>query len=504
MSRPDNTMTTPTSAHVLPRWAYLALALACVCMGLWASYITLQYFEHGAKALETDGALQSLAVAAALMFVASEMAAFALAALLTERQLKARRWSLTGFAGAVLALEVCTIVAVQLALTSGADLTQSTVQVQEKDLRARIAAIEADAAAKRATADQQRATAKNAYELHLASKSSDKAAAEQAKTAALYDELAKVQAQKRPTLTGLLGEKYALAYAVARGILVSLGGLVFFGTAGALLRAARGGVLSIDQQILQLLHELRGTPGTLAAPAQAVALATPAAPIQPAPPPSQAPALASPSFKPAGTVAPAGVPVGVSYRSKAALAGAGVLGAMGAAPMAHSAPAVPMQAKAPAVPAATAAVEPVIVDTPGPVNVDTPASANVGTPAALDVGILTSPEPVNVDTPSPVNDDTPKAAPKARKPRVERDGSVMDTGVGEHDGFRYRRAMAGVKAGKIRPSIDGLYEGVGVTAPTARRFLAAMADAGVLVRKGQGYVLAEKYLAKLAQKGGAA
>lgn len=326
------------TSNVLPRWAYLALAFACIGMGLWASYITLQYFEHGAKALETDKALQGLAVSAAVMFVASEMAAFALAAVLTERQLKARRWSLTGFAAAVLALEVCTIVAVQLALTSGADLTQTTVQTQEADLRKRIAKIEADAESKRATADQQRATAKTAYELHLAGKSGDKAAAEQAKTAALYEELKTVQGQKRPTLTGLMGEKTALAYAVARGILVSLGGLVFFGVAGALLRAARGGSQSVDAQLLALLHELRGTPG--AAPIrmamqvqdEAPALAAPS-PVPAAPSPAPAPALTS--FKPAATVAP----TGLHYNSKALL-GAGALAAM-TAPVAHSAPAVP-------------------------------------------------------------------------------------------------------------------------------------------------------------------
>ena len=173
----------------LPRWVYIALGLACIPMGFWASYITLQYFEHGAAALEADPALRALALSAALMFVASEMGAFTLAALLTERQLWARRWMLTGFAVCVLLLEICTIVAVQLALTAGADMSQSTVQTQEKDLRARITALEAGAAAKRATADKQRATARDAYELRLSAKSSDGATAEQAQTAALYDEL---------------------------------------------------------------------------------------------------------------------------------------------------------------------------------------------------------------------------------------------------------------------------------------------------------------------------
>ena len=47
--------------NTLPRWAYIALGIACLPVGAWASFITLQYFEHGAKALESDISLQALA-----------------------------------------------------------------------------------------------------------------------------------------------------------------------------------------------------------------------------------------------------------------------------------------------------------------------------------------------------------------------------------------------------------------------------------------------------------
>lgn len=207
----------------------------------------------------------------------------------------------------------------------------------------------------------------------------------------------------------------------------------------------------------------------------------PAAPVSATP----APALPVTDFKPAGTVAPAGF----SFSSKTALAGAGALAAMSAAPTVQAAPA-PVHEKAPAVPA-----ERVNVHTFERVNVDTPAPMKTGVSAPVSGDVLTSPERVNVDTPD--------APAKARKQRVVRDGAVMDTGIGEHDGFRYRRAVAGVKAGRIQPTYAGLYEGVGVSAPAAKRFLEAMADAGVVVRKGRGYVLAEKYLAKLVKKGGA-
>ena len=114
-----------------------------------------------------------------------------------------------------------------------------------------------------------------------------------------------------------------------------------------------------------------------------------------------------------------------------------------------------------------------VLTSPEPVNVDTPS-------------------PVNVDTPSPVNVDTPEAVKKTHKPRVVRDGSVMDSGLSEHDGARYRRALAGVKSGKFRPSLAGLAVGVDASAPVARRYLAAMADAGVIVPSGRGYALVKK------------
>lgn len=108
-------------------------------------------------------------------------------------------------------------------------------------------------------------------------------------------------------------------------------------------------------------------------------------------------------------------------------------------------------------------------------------------------------------TPPPINDDTPTpvAAPvaKARKTAV-REGLPMDSGTGPLDGFRYRRAVAGVQARTIRPSLAGLYAGVGVTAAVAHRFIDAMALAGEIVPNpdGPGWIPAP---AKKAKKGGA-
>ena len=443
--------------NTLPRWAYIALGIACLPVGAWASFITLQYFEHGAKALESDISLQALAVMAATMFVVSEMAAFTMAALMTEQQLFARRWMLTLFAGAVMLLEVCTIVAVQLALTAGAAMNQTTTTEQERDLRARIATIEASASAKRATADKQRLGARDAYELRLSAKSNESATAELAKTESLYAELAKVQANKRPTLVGLLGEKMALIYAVSRGVLISIGGLVFFGTAGALFRFARSASNKSRS------NESANKPATIA-PAPA-------------------------SFKVAESVAPKDYSSGLAYSSKMTLAGAGALAAM-AAPVAHSAPA-PVHEKAPAVPSvatANSASETVHPSASVSVQSSAPESAPHGASETVQSGASVSVHPsASVSVQS-----------IAKKPRVKRAVSAkIDTGTDGKAAARFKRIKAGVVARKIRPSIRGIQSVEGGSQDVVMDYLRQLETEGVIIKAGRGYVLANS-------KGGAA
>ena len=103
-----------------------------------------------------------------------------------------------------------------------------------------------------------------------------------------------------------------------------------------------------------------------------------------------------------------------------------------------------------------------------------------------DVGVI-------VDThvnDTPVNVDTP--AKRTRAPRGPR-GEIMDTGTGEHDGHRFRRALALIKQGKGRPSQSGLYECVGASRPVADRYLAAWAKSGEIVPNpdGPGWIVAK-------------
>ena len=94
------------------------------------------------------------------------------------------------------------------------------------------------------------------------------------------------------------------------------------------------------------------------------------------------------------------------------------------------------------------------------------------TPSTIDP---TAPSTIDPTAPSTID----PTAPSTPARRVRAAGSVaMDTGTGEHDGHRCRRALEGIKAGAVRLSVDGIYKGVGASYPVAKRYLAAWAAAG--------------------------
>ena len=88
--------------------------------------------------------------------------------------------------------------------------------------------------------------------------------------------------------------------------------------------------------------------------------------------------------------------------------------------------------------------------------------------------------PATLQPPAPA---TLKPAPSTLQPAAPRRARVaasvvMDTGTGEHDGHRCRRALECIKAGTVRLSVDGIYKGVGASYPVAKRYIAAWSLAG--------------------------
>ena len=223
------------------------LLMCIICAGFagWASVIDIKYLQHGMQALEDNNSLRELTIASAIMFVSLEMAAMFVAATMSGRELFARKWGLIIFSGAVFALGVITIVATQIALTTGSDDKQLDLRQAELDIRKRIADVENQASIQREFGLQQGMAASHvkdaagrAWAMQQAVKTVDKAQKNAAELQVLNAQLTGIVAQKKPTVIGIIGKDWANYYSVFRGVMISLGGLVFFGAAGAFLRLA--------------------------------------------------------------------------------------------------------------------------------------------------------------------------------------------------------------------------------------------------------------------------
>ncbi len=291
-------------------------------------------------------------------------------------------------------------------------------------------------AARSAAKTLQESAAKQSKSKHSwvnveAGKNATAAADQTAAAGVAVEKLERLQAASVSTpLVETIGETGLMVLSGALSLIMEAAGIVLMHVAGSLRREASGAP-PVDVQILELLHRVHGVPAVIQAAPQLAIESKPVAPAKTAP--------------------EAAKPIYSTWTGKSVpLATLGALGALGAAQTVHAAPAVPAVRATP---------------------------------------------PVNVDPPTPVNVDAPAPVKKERKARV-RDASmtVMDTGVGEHDGYRYRRALAAVKAGQINPSRDGLLKGVGASVPTAKRYIEAMALAGEIMPNpnGSGWVLASK------------
>ena len=407
-------------------------SVLCFLLALLTVVVTGWFIIEGIEATEPDSPARWAKIAAGILLLILELSAFGIAGQWTEYKTVLR---FLGFG--ILALEITLMSVSQISIGMTAGKVAAHGKDNSSEIREQAKENRAAAAALRADADKLRKSKHVWKQEEAAQKSSEAAALSRGAASSVADmSKANTAAVSTPVIE-VVGERGLIALSIALSVALSLSGITLMHVAGSLRRRASG-ALPVDLQILELLQRVHGVPGGQAVPLLAPSTATPA--------------------KQAAT------PLYSSWTGKGIpLATVGALGALGAAQTVQAAPAAP--AAAPVNVDKAAAMTPVNVNPPSPVN-DYP-------PAAV----------------TPVNDDAPR---KARKARVGHDGAVMDTGVGEHDGYRYRRALEGVRAGTMRPSRHGLFAAVGASPPTAKRYLAAMAVAGVIVPNpnGAGWVLA--------------
>ena len=420
----------------LPRWAYRLLALAAATIGLACSAITAKFFIIGLERTESDSLAREALILAGVLMIVVELAAFGMAALLPRERLKALRTRLIWTGIALVAFEIATIYAVQVALVSSSDATHQGTS-------SRITHLEASIAQNRQTAAALVATgARSGESQHASSRANGAQALREAarieqRNAALSAELSQLQAGQHPTLTTVFGAAGMIGYSVARSVLIVGMGLVMFAASGALLRAGRA--VSVAGSSAQSL-------GTRP---------TPSAPIRT-------------GYAHGTEAAPAGLPAALPSAARRWLAAGVPLAAIPAA-AAFAAPGVAVTA--PAV-AATPAGAPVTPES-HPAQVPAPAASPSSQSRAASATAETQPRR--------------KASP--RKRAAIEVGSKRDSGVGDLDGHRYRRIAASVRAGRLKPSIRAIQAAEGGGTATVRAYMQQMERDGVIERTSKGYAL---------------
>lgn len=218
-----------------PRWAAISLATLAAVIGLASSAVTARFFILGLQHTEADAVAQQALVAAGLLMIAAEVAAFFIAALMPKgHSLR----PLLLWAGVVLvAFEVLTVFATQHALVQTGQALQTSQQARIQHLQASIARTQASAASLSATAQEQ-VGSRFIGQRQDGAQTLQTAHALQALADQYAQELATLLAAQRPTLADTFGQQGMVAYSVARALLMTITGLVMMSVAGALLRCA--------------------------------------------------------------------------------------------------------------------------------------------------------------------------------------------------------------------------------------------------------------------------
>lgn len=407
---------------------YKVAAAWCMGLALCAAALTAWFIVLGVEATEPASPARTGKVAVGVFLILVELSAFGMAAWLPQRSMRGSRVLLIALGVAVVVFDVALMSVSQVAIGMSAKRLGSASDGQAQMLRESIASKRQTVAALRESAAGQ-ARSRFADARRDGSESLRRAEEVERQADAQAAELAALESSalgSSTTVLDVVGERGLIAMSIVMSVLLTASGIVLMHVAGGMLRTARGS-------------------GAVASEGAA-----------------------------ASGIVPGGLPFGAkvvptpSSSGRFAVAAAAPLAAFAAVPSPVPAAPVPFPAAVPtAVPRAVPAAVPM-----------------------SDQGVSTSTPPgVATMTPSAAAEEAPVGKAKAKrapKSRVPRDGAVMDTGVGEHDGARYRRALEGVRAGQIRPSIDGLAAAVQASAPVARRYLAEMARAGVIERTESG------------------
>ena len=219
-------------------WAYVFLAVVAAVIGLASSAVTADFFIIGLERMEADVVARDALIAAGILMVVTELVAFGLAALLPRQTLRGLRVQLMLCGALLLSFEAVTIYMTQATLVQASHAVATASTTRITDLRASIDNQRSAALGLRDGGTLQSASS-NSWTRHLGAVALRSALEVEQNLLPLAAELAQLEAKVQPTMTDVLGTQGMLAYTVTRAMLISVMGLVMFGAAGALLRAAR-------------------------------------------------------------------------------------------------------------------------------------------------------------------------------------------------------------------------------------------------------------------------
>lgn len=208
----------------------LLLGVACAVVNGW-------FFALGLERLEPEAAARAPLLLAGWLMVTTEHVAVGLAALLPAAFAGLRR-RLLWLGLALLAFECVSMFTAQRALEGSNVAATSAQSAQVAGLRSAIDSQRATLEHLRDNGARQSESA-NGWRQHLGATALRDSLAGQQRLQALESELAALQGGIRPTLTGVLGESGASAFAAARALLIGVMGLVLMSAAGQLWAASR-------------------------------------------------------------------------------------------------------------------------------------------------------------------------------------------------------------------------------------------------------------------------
>lgn len=439
---PSSTLARADNSH-MSFGAYVFMGTIYLALGLFALYVSRTYAHANLIALGLDKDALSVRGYSIDLLLLSDIVLVFTASMMPRVLFSKMRFWLLALALGIWAFDMAATYQGRIGIVMQGTTAAESTDLHTSQLKASIESARATAKGLRQSAEKQATSIFPASRADGAASLRAAADADQ-RAEAMTAQLATVSKSRAPTEESVW-KSWTPWKMFAEAMLISLINMAMFILAGEMVRAAR---------------DVRGA--TAAKPTSATA-------------PTPKTAAPKASTLPRWTVA-------MPKASPAYAAAAVPLSAMGA-PLATFAPPLP---------------------TPPSISIPSVVKPSHHAPACVIVqtrpvqaNVITQTQPAEVKTIT----EKPVKAKKSRTAKPVTDGKKMDSGTEGKTAARYKRIKAAVIAGTLKPSTRSLNAAEGAGNVVSCRYLAKLAEEGVIERKGRVWVLTAKYKAQLTLQG---